>query len=60
MTDRVSSELKLAREIRLQCETVMAWRAAIVPGYGTRKRHAELRAEIETLLDQYNLLVLGR
>ena len=54
------AEVLLIAAIRQECETVMAWRAAMKPQYGNRAQYAQMWVEIHELLDQYNLLTLGR
>ena len=58
--DPVPIETLVAEATEAECRRVMAQRAAIKLRYDTRAKRAELLAEVGMLLDEWNLLVLGR
>jgi hypothetical protein len=52
--------LSVAEVTEAECRRIMAMRAAIKLQYDTRLVRRDLMAEACALLDEYNLLTLGR
>jgi hypothetical protein len=62
MADPIAPPLDMPvhEAIKAECIKVMADRAKTRDGYGTRIIRAQQLAEINSLLEDYNLIMLGR